>query len=1028
MKKINVSLLLSSFILFGLLFSTNQNQKENISIVKADPATATFIGFAGGWNPAAHAGENERYILSFSEELGKNNETNYCEEIGDHFQINGESLKSISTSLRIGHNNQGAKNLFIDIPTAKIVATDEYPAPVFHIDGGTPFQDYLLPELTFIIDTTTYTMMKSSNLTFSSFNNNIDYTNPHPDGVEGAHGEAPTNGAMVRIAFSDENNNTNVLGIDISANYEDHTAEWGENVLMNGAKLSTIDGAKVGASYGRLYVFVPTAAIELDNHNVYKYPLLEISESYFGVCLVPELAFQFTGNIGEINAWTKYAPPHQVAFNAIRWNGYVFGPDNNQYAGGQGHSGVKAGAMVEFNENLSFNSNYATGSIQLENLVNNPLGEGIDEHIRSNGVSFKEIEGAEIYYYQTNLLFLYTPNMNTPLEGKNYAEITFDENASMFDVLMPNLTLYYAGIDDVWGIDKPADANDKLIAFNKINSDYYNNHIQDNNSETILDFGENGVDYFSNDEQPDLTNRATKNYSIGYKLKLNGKPICEYPGSVVSYAHGKNHLYVSIPLEFLKPSGIYKIPTLHLDEATNFVDVSLKEVTLNLFNGKWVSSAETIPDEKYLSTNNYFDAFDAEDFDVGNNKVKIVGQVPNYENETDFAFEFKNDSENGSLAIYAFSNDEYSGLRLTIDLKNDIFSILDCSQGNVIDSISCHFESNEWYRVYFKVVFSNNNSFDYSLAIDDIVYLSGEEIEISSKDFFGEIVAIYSGIGVSSFSNPRPGNDIKKPVLSYNGEEICYFNIGDNMPDLKANCAAIDDVDGDVSDLIEIIWPEGSLTGDVLNKGNWDVTIKTIDNSGNFGILNIKVIVSDPNEVVVTFDGENPTYYTIGSLITKPEDPVKKDDKYATYTFIGWFNGDDEWDFENDYVTADLDLVSRFQTSERKYNVSIVTDEDVINMQLAYGEHIDLSVYEKDGFIMNVICNGEEYKQSLYEVRADATINISYQEIEVPVKPDNPNNKVEMGPVALYIGLACGVAVLIIGVELVFLIVKKKRK
>ena len=218
MKKISVPIILSSIILSLGLFLSISPQKD-VTAVKAEPETptATFIGFAGGWNPATHFGDNERYILNFSEEFGENNTVNYCEEIGDHFQINGESLKSISTSLRIGHNNQGASRLFIDVPTAKIVSTEDYPVPVFHIDGGTQFQNYLLPELTFFVNPTTYTMMQSSTLAFSSFNNNTDFTNPHPEGVEGAHGAAPTNGAMVRILFSE-----NILGGDTRHRMDAH--------------------------------------------------------------------------------------------------------------------------------------------------------------------------------------------------------------------------------------------------------------------------------------------------------------------------------------------------------------------------------------------------------------------------------------------------------------------------------------------------------------------------------------------------------------------------------------------------------------------------------------------------------------------------------------------------------------------------------------------------------------------------------------------------------------------------------------
>lgn len=743
MKKISIPIILCSFILFGLSLSIG-HQKDAV-IAKAEPETptATFVGFAGGWNPQTYGGSIARYIISFSEVLGENNSIDYTNDIGDHFQLNGVSLKTLRESdanVLIGHNNQGEKNLFFRFDTSHIVATEEYPTPVFHIDEGTPFQNYLLPELTFFVSPTTFTMMQSSTLEYSGFNNNVDYTNPHPDGVEGATGAAPTNGAMVRILF-----NENILGDNNSANYEDHTSQWGNNVSMNGVRLSTIDGALVGASFGRLYIFVPSIAIELVNYDYYLSPTLHVKKAYYGICEVPEMTFRFTGTIGVINSWAKYEP----------------------------------------------------------------------------------------------------------------------------------------------------------------------------------------------------------------------------------------------------------------------------------------AETDIVPEDRYLTTNNYLDLF-ADDTEVGKEKNKLVCQVPEYTEETNFAFEFKNDSKEGSLALYTFSSDDYSGIRLTIDLKNNTISLLDNSKGSVLDVFAHPLRSNEWYRIYFGIKFNSNNSIDYSLAIDNVVYLSGDDVSIASMEYFGRKIAIYSGIGITSFSNPRPGNDIKKPFVTYLGEETYHYNVGVAKPDLKALCASYDDVDGDVDGLIEVIWPEGSLTGDNLNKGNWIVVIKFGDNSGNFDVVNINIIVSDPSEVLVTFDGQNPTYYTIGSLIDKPEDPVKKEDKYATYLFIGWFNGENQWDFENDHVTEDLNLVPKFQKNERKYSISIVIENDTTTLQLPYGEKIDLTAYKKDGYTMTIVCNGSEYVQDIYEVRADATITITYKKIDDPVNPVNPTDNSNKDLTGLYISLACGGAAIIVGVEVLVLLLKKK--
>ena len=417
MKKLTLPIILSSCLLFGMFLSINLQAKEKeVEVAKADPATATFTGFAGAWNPATHSGTNERYILTFSEELGENNATNYCEEIGNHFQINGESLKSISTSLRIGHNNQGAKNLFIDIPTAKIVATDEYPVPVFHIDGGTPFQNYLLPELTFSISTSTYTMTRVTyTLAYSSFNNNIDYTSPHPDGVTYS-GSTPSNGAMVRIAF-----NQNVLGND-ETGVVDHTSEWGNNVMINGTRLSAVDGAIVGASAHRLYIFVPTAYLTFVNPaSATVNSTLYVKSGYFGSCILPDLAFFWSGS-----AWTGQTDALATATQKtsdpghIRWNN----TDQGNYSG---HKGM----LLEYNESLALRGAYYNGGLDKVNLVDY-YSFDVRTNIKLNGVALKDIDGAEVFYKMNGMLWIYAPGMGAKA---NVLEI---KNVRVMDVYLPD--------------------------------------------------------------------------------------------------------------------------------------------------------------------------------------------------------------------------------------------------------------------------------------------------------------------------------------------------------------------------------------------------------------------------------------------------------------------------------------------------------------------------------------------------------------------------------------------------------------
>ena len=513
---------------------------------------------------------------------------------------------------------------------------------------------------------------------------------------------------------------------------------------------------------------------------------------------------------------------------------------------------------------------------------------------------------------------------------------------------------------------------------------------------------------------------------------MNGVRLSTIEGALVGASYGRLYIFVPTSAMELTNYDYYLSPTLHVRNA--YFGICEVPEMIFTFTGiigvteSWTkyepAQTDIVPAERYLETNNYLDLF-TEDT-IGEEKEKLVGQVPEYTDETNFAFEFKNDSKEGSLALYTFSGDDYSGIRVTIDLKNNTISLLDTSKGSVLDVFAHPLRNNEWYRIYFGIKFNNDNTIDYSMAIDDVIYLSGDDVSIASTDCFGRKIAIYSGIGVTTFNNPRPGSDIKKPFVTYSGEETYRYNVGSIKPDLKALCTSFDDVDGDVSELIEVIWPDGSLSDDNLNKGDWIITITFSDNSGNFDVLYINIIVYDQNEVLVTFDGQNPTYYVVGSLIEKPEDPVKKEDKFATYTFIGWFNGDTQWDFDNDRVTEDLNLIAKFQKNDRMYAISIVIENNTTTLELPYGAKIDLTTYKKDGYLMTVTCDGVEYVQDFYEVRGEATISIAYQKIDDPINPINPTNNSNQNLTGLFIGLACGAAVLIVGAEVLVLLFKKK--
>lgn len=58
-----------------------------------------------------------------------------------------------------------------------------------------------------------------------------------------------------------------------------------------------------------------------------------------------------------------------------------------------------------------------------------------------------------------------------------------------------------------------------------------------------------------------------------------------------------------------------------------------------------------------------------------------------------------------------------------------------------------------------------------------------------------------------------------------------------------------------------------------------------------------------------------------GKTAKRPDDPVKSAKARKEYVFIGWYFGEELWDFENTAVTADLTLTARYKITEYSQEV-----------------------------------------------------------------------------------------------------------
>ena len=121
-----------------------------------------------------------------------------------------------------------------------------------------------------------------------------------------------------------------------------------------------------------------------------------------------------------------------------------------------------------------------------------------------------------------------------------------------------------------------------------------------------------------------------------------------------------------------------------------------------------------------------------------------------------------------------------------------------------------------------------------------------------------------------------------------------------------------------------------------------------------------------------------------GNKLAAPEVPTKEATAEFTYTFDGWYNGETKWDFENDVVTEDIELVAKFTESKRSYTITFVVEgNDAITLDpvtVEYGTTYDLStIFEgKDisGYSYSITVDGVE-KISV-KVTADTTVTVTF--------------------------------------------------
>ena len=123
---------------------------------------------------------------------------------------------------------------------------------------------------------------------------------------------------------------------------------------------------------------------------------------------------------------------------------------------------------------------------------------------------------------------------------------------------------------------------------------------------------------------------------------------------------------------------------------------------------------------------------------------------------------------------------------------------------------------------------------------------------------------------------------------------------------------------------------------------NWFLNGELYDFSSpvtaNIDLTSDGTFTSILKKYTVTFNGVNATEYAYGSKIEKPADPTKGSTAEYDYAFDAWYNGETEWDFENDTVSGNVELEAKYTATTRTYSV---TFDGANATEYVYGSKIE---------------------------------------------------------------------------------------
>ena len=96
------------------------------------------------------------------------------------------------------------------------------------------------------------------------------------------------------------------------------------------------------------------------------------------------------------------------------------------------------------------------------------------------------------------------------------------------------------------------------------------------------------------------------------------------------------------------------------------------------------------------------------------------------------------------------------------------------------------------------------------------------------------------------------------------------------------------------------------------------------------------------------------------SKLQYPNTPIKDIEEDYAYSFLGWYLGEDLWDFDNDVVVGDMTLIAKWERSANFGIITFIIDngETVPNQKVIKGKKIT----EPTGFLTTKVVREGNYE------------------------------------------------------------------